>query len=114
MGKTVTVKPSVQARKSRPALTPEARENQLIAAAYDLAEKQIMEGTASSQVLTHFLKQGTVKAQIELEKLRRETELIKAKEEALQSAKQTQVLLEDAMKAFRMYNGYNTEEEVDG
>ena len=105
--------PSVQARKSRPALTPEARENQLIAAAYDLAEKQIMEGTASSQVLTHFLKQGTVKAQIELEKLRRETELIKAKEEALQSAKQTQVLYEEAIAAFRLYNGYESREEQD-
>ena len=113
MGKTVTVTPSVQARKSRPALTPEARENQLIAAAYDLAEKQIMEGTASSQVLTHFLKQGTVKAQIELEKLRRETELIKAKEEALQSAKQTQVLYEEAIAAFRLYNGYESREEQD-
>lgn len=107
----MTVKPSMQARKSRPALTPEARENQIIAAAYDLAERQIMEGTASSQVLTHFLKQGTVKAQIELEKLRRETELIRAKEEALQAAKQTQVLVEDALKAFRMYNGFDSVEE---
>ena len=111
MGKTVTVKPSVQARKSRPALTPEARENQIIAAAYDLAERQIMEGTASSQVITHFLKQGTVKAQIELEKLRRETELIKAKEEALQASKQTQVLYEEAIAAFRLYNGQGGNED---
>lgn len=113
MGKTVHVTPSVQARKSRPALTPEARENQIIAKAYDYAEKQIDEGTVSSQVLTHFLKQGTIKAQIELEKLRRETELIKAKEEALQASKQTQVLYEEAIAAFRLYNGYDNREEQD-
>ena len=55
------VQSSGPSRKTRAALTPEARENQLIARAIDLAEKQLMEGTASSQVITHFLKLGPPK-----------------------------------------------------
>ena len=59
-------------KKIRPALSPEARENQMISLAVDLAEKQLIEGTASSQVITHFLKLGTTKAELEKEKLRKE------------------------------------------
>ena len=51
--------------KIRPALTPEARENQMISLAVDLAGKQLQEGTASSQVITHFLKLGSTKQQLE-------------------------------------------------
>ena len=71
----------------RPALTPESRENQLIALSVDLAEKQLREGTASSQVITHFLKLGSTKNQLELEKIRHENALLEAKTQSLQSAK---------------------------
>lgn len=98
-------------RKIRPGLTPESRENQVISLAYDLAEKQILEGTASSQVITHFLKLGSTKEKIEKEILEKQKELITAKTEALQSAKRIEELYTDAIKAMRKYSGYNSSDE---
>ena len=69
----------------RPALTPEARENQLISLAVDLAEKQLREGTASSQVITHYLKLGSTKERIEKEILEKQKDLIDAKTQNLKS-----------------------------
>lgn len=92
-------------RKTRPALTPEGRENQLISLAMDLAEEQLMDKTASSQVIAHFLKQSTIKTQLELEKLKQENELLKAKTENLKSAKKVEELYEKAIKAMRDYSG---------
>lgn len=92
-------------RKIRPALTPEARENQLISLAVDLAEKQLMEGTASSQVITHYLKLGSTKEKIEKEILEKQKELISAKTENLKSAKRIEELYADAINAMRRYNG---------
>ena len=63
---------SNSSRERRPALTPEARENQLISLAVDLAEKQLQEGTASSQVITHYLKLGSTKEKIEKEILEKQ------------------------------------------
>lgn len=92
-------------RKLRPALTPESRENQLIALAVDLAEKQLMEGTASSQVITHYLKLGSTKERLEKEKLEEENKLLRAKTEALKSAKRVEELYSDAISAMRKYSG---------
>lgn len=92
-------------RRIRPALTPEARENQMIALAVDLAEKQLIEGTASSQVITHYLKLGSTKERLEKEKLEEENKLLKAKTEALQSQKKTEELFTEAISAFRKYSG---------
>lgn len=89
----------------RPALTPEARENQMIALAVDLAEKQLIEGTASSQVITHYLKLGSTKERLEKEKLEEENRLLKAKTEAMQSAKRVEELYSEAIKAMRRYSG---------
>lgn len=89
----------------RPALTPEARENQMISLAVDLAEKQLREGTASSQVITHFLKLGSSKEKLEKEILEKQKEMIAAKTESLQSAKRVEELYSDAMNAFRKYSG---------
>ena len=74
-------------RKRRPAITPEGRENQLIALAVDLAEKQLREGTASAQVITHYLKLATTRERVEKEILEEQKELLKAKTEALKSQK---------------------------
>jgi len=87
----------------RPASTPDARENQLISLAVDLAEKQLREGTASSQVITHYLKLASSTERIEKEILELKKELVKAKTENLQSAKRTEELYRDAISAFRSY-----------
>lgn len=105
MAKAKTASSSTSTRKIRPALTPEARENQMISLAVDLAEKQLIEGTASSQVITHYLKLGTMNHKLEIEKLEKENELLKAKTESLQSAKRIEELYEDALKAMSSYNG---------
>lgn len=91
--------------KVRPAVSIEGKENQLIALAITEAEKQLREGTASSQVITHFLKLGTTKAQLEKEKLVQENKLTEAKIKALASAEEIKVLYEDALKAMRTYSG---------
>lgn len=95
-------------RTPRPALTPEARQNQLISAAVNLAEKQLLAGTASSQVITHYLKLATEKERRENEKLERENELLRAKTEALQSSQRVEELYANALDAMRLYNGQNT------
>ena len=92
-------------KKMRPAITPEARENQMIALAVDLAEKQLIEGTASSQVITHYLKLATTKEKIEREILEKQKELIVAKTENLQSAKRIEELYSNALKAMQNYSG---------
>jgi len=98
-------------RKSPPAKTPEARENQMIALAVDLAEKQLREGKASSQVITHFLKLATTKEQIEKEILERQKDLITAKTEALKSAKRVEELYMEALEAMRSYSGARESDE---
>lgn len=92
-------------RKIRPALTPEARENQMIALAVDLVEQRLLDGTASSQETTHFLKLGSMKNRLEMEKLQEENRLLKARTEALQSAKRVEELYSEAIKAMRRYSG---------
>ena len=99
--------------KRRPALSPEARENQMISYAVDLAEKQLIEGTASSQVITHFLKLATTKAQLEKEKLAKENELLTAKTEAIQSAQRIEELYENAINAMKQYSGHGSDEPND-
>lgn len=94
-----------ETRRSRPALTPEARENQLIALAIDRAEQQLLDGTASSQVITHYLKLGSTKERLEREKLERENELLRAKAESIQSAQRIEELYKNALDAMRSYRG---------
>lgn len=101
------------ARKQAPATTPEARERQLIALAVDRAEQQLLDGTASSQVITHFLKLATEKERLEKEKLERENELLRAKTEALQAEKTKEELYRNAIAAMRKYGGYDGDEDED-
>ena len=103
-------------RKRPPAQTSEARENQLIAAAVDLAEQQLRDGTASPSVITHFLKLASTKQQLEIEKLKSETEFLRAKAEAVQSNQRSEELYSEAIAAMRTYAGveedYNVNEIV--
>ena len=98
-------------RKIRPALTPEARENQLISLATDLVEQRLLDGTASSQETTYFLKQGSLKTKLEMEKLKEENALLKAKTENLQSQKRVEELYMEALNAMRNYAGQGEPDE---
>ena len=98
-------------RKMSPARTPESRENQMIALAVELAEKQLMEGTASSQVITHFLKLGSTKEKIEKEILIKQKDLIAAKTEQIQSQKRIEELYADALNAMRRYSGNESDQD---
>lgn len=89
----------------RPALTPESRELQLIALAVDLAEQQLRDGTASSQVISHFLKLGSSRAELEREKLASENELLRAKAESLQAQQRQDEMFKAAIEAMRRYQG---------
>jgi len=107
----VKTKTENSSKRSRPALSPEARENQLISLAIDQAEKQLRDGTASSQVITHFLKLATVKAQLENDKLREENKLLVAKTEALQSQKRMDELYAEAIAAMKDYAGHGDSDD---
>ena len=97
--------------KRRAASTPEAREQQLIALAVDLAEKPLIEGTASSQVISHFLKLGSIRAQIEKELLEKQRDLAAAKAESIKSGARMEELYLNAVNAMKSYSGQ--EEEPD-
>ena len=96
---------------SRPASTPEARENQMISLAVDLAEKQLREGTASNQVIVHYLRLGSKKARLEQEMLSKKTELIAAQAESVKSAQRVEELYSEALAAMRLYSGSASEED---
>lgn len=98
------LKSSDSSQSRRPATTPEARENQLISLAIDLAEKQLLEGTASSQVITHYLKLGSTKERIEKEILEKQKDLIEAKTQALHSQQRVEELYANALNAMRNYS----------
>lgn len=98
----------VNRRTRRPATTPEGRENQLISLAADLAERQLVEGTASSQVITHFLKLASTREKLEQERLQRENLLLSAKVDQIASAKRIEELYETALNAMRTYAGRNS------
>jgi hypothetical protein len=89
----------------KPATTPEGRENELVSQAVDLAEQQIREGSASSQVITHFLKLGSTRERLEQQRLEHENELTRVKIEALESQKRVEELYMEALTAMRSYAG---------
>lgn len=89
--------------KRAPAQTMEAREAELVDLAMDVAKEQMLNRTASSQVITHFLKVGAIREQMELEKVRAEIELAKAKVKAIESAEETAKIVSEAMEAMRSY-----------
>ena len=113
MAKVKSRSTAEQPRKIRPAIDPEIRELQMISLAVDLAEKQLMDGTASSQVITHYLKLGSSKERIEKEILERQKELITAKTESIKSQKRVEELYAEALKAMRIYNDQGTPEDYD-
>ena len=94
-----------EGRRGKPATSPEAKESQMISLAVDLAEKQMRDGTASSQVVTHYLKLGSSREQLEQERIRHENELSAAKREILESQKRVETMYAEALEAMRSYSG---------
>lgn len=91
--------------RRRPAATPEARETQMIAFADQLAERQLRDGTASAQVITHFLKLGSSRERLEQEKLALETKLVQAKTDQIEAQQRSEEMFAEAIKAMSMYQG---------
>lgn len=107
MGKVKsTSSPDAPKRRMRPALTPEARENQMISLAMDLVEQRLIDGTASSQETTHFLKLATAKYKLEKEILVEQKALTAAKTKAIGSMEEQKAIYEEALKAMRRYSGH--------
>lgn len=94
-----------------PATTPENREQQMVALAFDEAERQMRAGTASAQVITHFLKFGSTQNKLEQEKLRRENLLMQARVDQISATAQNSELYEEAIKMMRVYTGEETEDD---
>lgn len=103
---------AVQRKSSRPlATTPEERENQLIEAAVDLAEQQLLSGEASAQVITHYLKLGSSREKLEQQRISNEVQLLETKREVMESEKRTEQLMLDALNAMRSYTGAGDDNE---
>jgi|SRR3954447_19091737 hypothetical protein len=101
--------------RRRPATSPEARENELSSAAYDLAEEQIHSGTASSQVITHFLKMGSSRERKEQMRMDHEIHLMEVKAEQLEGQKRVEELYANALEAMRGYSGIGSaQDSIDG
>lgn len=98
-------------RTRRPANTVKGREDQLISLAVDLAEKQMIEGTASSQVITHFLKLGSSREKLEQQRLEGENQLLSVKIEAIEAGNRIEALYADALSAMKTYRGQDPTDE---
>lgn len=100
-------------QKSPPILTPEAREMQLVNLAYDLLEERLRAGTATSQEVTTMIKYGTQKAQLELDILRSQRELMDAKRDSINASMQNDEMFREAIRAMGIYSGGSQEDEAD-
>ena len=98
-------------KKERRALTPESREEQLIGLAMDNAEELLLSGKAPSQIITHYLKLGSMKERKEVERLEKEIELMQAKIDALESGQRMEELYSKAIEAMQIYRGKTDEIE---
>lgn len=103
MGKVV--KSSTTTKRSRPAMSPEARENQMIALAMDRAEEQLRDGTASSQVITHFLKLASSTERLEKRIKEEQAKMLEAKTGQLKSMQNMEEVYAKVIKAMRTYQG---------
>lgn len=102
-------KSSPELKTGRPATNPKDREDEMINLAIKLAEQQLRDGTASTQVIVHYLKLGSTRGMLEQEMLENKTQLVKAQTESIQSAKKNEELYANALKAMSLYSGNYTE-----
>ena len=111
MARTKSTSSPGNQRPRRPAISPDARERQLTALAVDLAEQQLRDGTASSQVITHFLKLATRREEIEREILEKQRDLIVAKTDQIHDQKRTDELFREAIEAIKGYQGHGDSDD---
>jgi len=104
---------SLKSKKMPPAKTPEGRENQLIAMAENLAEEKLRDGTASNQLIIHYLRLATSKTQLEKASLEEDIRLKRAKTVSIESAQELEVMVSNAMEAMRSYSGLFSEEDLE-
>lgn len=104
-------RPKDRPQRSRPATSPEENEHQVIALAYDLARRQMEDGTASSQVINHFLKMGSTREKLERQKMLQENELLGARVDQIKQAEKNEILYKNALDAMRRYNGQDVEDD---
>lgn len=97
-------------KRQTPAITPEGREDQMIAYAINLAEEQLRNGTASSQVITHYLKLGSMRERMEKKKLQEEIKLLEAKTEAIKADREKNDLYAQVIEAIRTYTPHGAED----
>lgn len=100
-------------RQVRPATTAEGRENQMISLADSLAERQLREGTASAQVITHYLKLGSTREKLEQRKIEQEILLVSSKVEQINSGERMEDLYKQALGAMREYKGEVPDDDFD-
>lgn len=105
------IKSSDAGRTPPPSVSLEARENELIVLATNLAEKQLRDGSASSQIIAHYLRLGTTRERLEQERLRSENELARAKRDKIQSDQRSEELFQEAIAAFKTYSGQDDEDD---
>lgn len=106
-----TSRTKTKARRSAPTRTREARESQLVNMAMDFAESKMRDGTATSQIVTHYLKLGTLREQLELEKLRSDLNVAQAKIKRMESQEDIKELYANALAAMRSYSGLEDEDD---
>lgn len=100
-------------RRRAPAIDPEERENQMIAMAVDLAEQKLLDGTATSPIITHYLKLGSMRERLEREKLQQENSLLRAKTKSIESIEKDKELYLKVLDALKVYNGVEDDEYED-
>lgn len=113
MARVRSAAPMSEPKRRRTAIDPEIREGQMVSKAFDLVERRFDEGTASSQETVYFLKLGSQKYKREIEKLKEENELLRAKVKSLENGEQFNVLVEEAIKAMRTYSGNGSAEDYE-
>lgn len=101
------------AQESPVALTPQERENRLIALSYDAVEQRILNGTATAAEYVHFLKAGSLRQREEMEKLQKENELLRAKTEAIDREKDHNLDYKLVIEAFHSYRSESEDEYPD-
>lgn len=111
MRRAKVAKSSETSPRMRPALTPEAREGQLISLATDLVEQRLRDGTATSQEVCHFLRLGSMRERLERERLANENILLRAKTEAIESQAKIEELYANAIKAMQRYTGSRDDDD---
>lgn len=100
-------------RRHAPALDPAAREQQLISLAIDLAEKKLLDGTASNQLIVHYLKMASTREQLEKAKIEKEIMQLDAKTQAIQSTAHLEELFLKATNAMKTYGASVNRDEAE-